>query len=65
MPRWFNYKVIDDMTTKYTISFSNTAGPIKEFQYKCPVTGKEATNISSQSYVNTSGNIGFNITAVS
>lgn len=47
LPRFISYAAVLGVSKKYTIGFSNTAGPIKPFSYLCPITGKIIFNISS------------------
>lgn len=39
LPRCINYHGIESITDKFTIGFSNNAGPIKPILYTHPLTG--------------------------
>lgn len=58
LPRFINYQGIESITDKFTIGFTNNAGPIKPMVYTHEKTGKVAKNIASQSYVIFSGRVG-------
>ena len=65
LPRFVNKYSLDKLGKKFTISFTNSAGPLKPFDYKSDTDGKIITNISSQSYIQVSGILGFALTIVS
>lgn len=65
LPRLVSNMTVLGVSKKYTIGFSNTAGPIKPFSYECPETGKIIENVSSQTYIITAGNLGWILGAVS
>ena len=65
LPHFLVRKTIVDCGAKFTIGFSNVCGPIKPFEYKCPVSGKKILNLSSQTYINPAGKLGFILCAIS
>lgn len=64
LPKIIPYFAINDVSKKYTMSFSNTPGPIKPFLYS-DSAGNKIKTLQSQSYVNVPGNIGFNLACFS
>ena len=64
IPRFINYQGIETITDKFTIGFTNNAGPIKPILYTHEKTGKVGRNIASQSYVIFSGRVGMVMCAV-
>jgi hypothetical protein len=65
LPRFISRTSITQLSHKFTISFSNTAGPLKPFEYQGQKGGKIVKNISSQSYIQVAGRVGFALTIVS
>jgi len=65
MPRFINKATLDDLTTKFTISFSNIAGMLKNFEYVSPIDGKSVTNMSSLAYPVIAGKMGLSLVVVS
>ena len=65
MPRWLARKSVVELSHKFTISFSNTAGPVKPIDYQFEGKGKTIKNISSQTYIQTAGELGFALTMIS
>ena len=64
MPRCLALMLLDMVSLKHTLAFSNTPGPLKPFKYK----GKDGTiirNLHSQSYLMVSGYIGLALNCVS
>lgn len=64
LPRHVSYNGIETITDKFTIGFSNNAGPIKPILYTHPNSGEVYRNIASQSYVIFSGRVGMVMVAV-
>ena len=64
-PRSVNKFAVEDLGSKFTISFSNIAGLIKNFEYISPDTGKPLQNISSLAYPVIAGRMGLSLVAVS
>lgn len=65
LPRFLCERTVYDLSKKYTISFSNTAGALKPFSYQGPTSGKLITNNGSQSYFQVAGTVGFALCVVS
>ena len=63
-PRIFPYMTVDYVSKKFTMSFSNTPGPIKPFLYS-DLAGNKTSTVKSSTYVNVAGNLGFNCAAFS
>jgi hypothetical protein len=64
-PRSVNKFAVDNLGAKFTISFSNIAGLIKNFEYISPTSGKPIQNISSLAYPVIAGRMGLSLVAVS
>jgi len=64
LPRFMMSKAVHDMSEKFTICFSNTPGPIKEFFFKTP-EGSIMKNISCSNYSIVAGNNGFILLCIS
>ena len=64
-PRYVNKTAVDNLCTKFTISFSNIAGLLKNFEYISPTTGKSLHNISSLAYPVIAGRMGLSLVVVS
>ena len=62
MPHYFMTKFVDDMTQKFTVSFSNTPGPIKPFVYNVE---PECVSRTLVCYLMVPGKLGLNISAIS
>ena len=58
MPRYIVIKAGDFITEKFTMSFSNTPGPLKTLRYKNPKNGKVIKTITSQTYIMIAARLG-------
>ena len=55
----------DIVTEKFTMSLSNTPGPLKSLRYKNPKNGKVINTITSQTYVMIAARLGIILAAFS
>lgn len=65
-PKWVPWSAVDIQSEKFTLSFSNTPGPIKPFSWKFKDSNTESYScIASKTYMLVAGKIGFNVACTS